>query len=100
MAEGGEDIGMDLLEIPDDADESATYIAYEEDEQAAEYVVSVDELEQRLADLRNGPENDSQRDAIRAIQEQNDLAFDHFKNVFRSRGYVIKYQDRIPPAEF
>ena len=91
---------MDLLD-GDVTDESATYIVNEEDEQAAEYGVSVEELEQRLADLRDGTENDSQRDAIRAIQEQkNNLAFDHFENVFRSRGYVIKYQDRLPSAEF
>ena len=67
MTEPGVDIEMDLLDY-DFTDESAT--ANEEDDQAAEYFVNVDELEQRLDALRDGAENHSQRDVIRAIQEK------------------------------
>ena len=92
------DIEMDLIDgdFTDDVD-----VAYEEEQQCNAYSASVEEMERRLADLRAGAEDDSERSAIRAIQQQkNELAFNHFTNVFLKRGYVLQKQDRIDLATF
>ena len=102
MAEPGVDIVMDPID-GDFTDDYAADIAYEEEQQqSVAYSASVEEMERRLDALRADSEDDSQRNAIRAIQQQqqNELAFDHFTKVFRSRGYVLQKQDRIDLAAF